>query len=260
MKPTSILRISGALIWVALMLVFATAGKAQSTLSGSWSVQTGGDPSTVVFGVRYDAADEHDDLSRSVPMALLAGLSRDQLQSGGVNVRFDVVRDAGTLHCVGYVARGAGGGTLTFAPSASFSDALASRGISRPDDFQQLRMAMANVTIPFVDMLRRNSSAITTSDEIIRVLSHGVDEQYMSGLAALGYRNLGAGDLVRMRDHNVTVDYVQGMLALGYRPTPDEFVRLCDHGVTLEFVKHVKDHGYNASVEQLIRMRDAGIS
>jgi hypothetical protein len=82
----------------------------------------------------------------------------------------------------------------------------------------------------------------------------------MSGLAALGYRNLGAGDLVRMRDHNVTVDYVQGMLALGYRPTPDEFVRLCDHGVTLEFVKHVKDHGYNASVEQLIRMRDAGIS
>jgi hypothetical protein len=82
MKPNSIMRIDVALIGAVLVLALATAGKAQSALSGSWSVRTWSDPSTVVFGMRYDSADEHDDLSRSVPMALLAGLSRDQLQSG----------------------------------------------------------------------------------------------------------------------------------------------------------------------------------
>jgi hypothetical protein len=260
MKPFSRLRLSAALITAALMLSVTAITTADTPLSGTWSVQLGDDPVNVQFGARYDSDHDHSDWSRDVPMSSLAGLTRDQLQSsGGVDVRFDLVREAGTLHCVGYAAHGGGGGTFTFAPSASFSDALASRGISRPDGGQQLRMAMANVTIAFIDMLRRNSSAITTTDEIIRVLNHGVDERYVTGLAALGYKNLGADDLVRMRDHGVNLDYVQGMIGLGYRATPEELIRLRDHGVTLDFVKRVKDHGYNATVEQLIHMRDAGI-
>jgi hypothetical protein len=260
MKPTSILRISAALIAAVLVLGLATAARAQSALSGTWSVELTSDLATLQFGTRVDTENEHDDWSRDVAITSFAGLSREQLQSTGTNVRFDVMRDAGTLHCVGYVARGAGGGTFTFEPSASFANALATRGIAQPNAAQQLRMAMADVTIAFIDMLRRNSSAITSADDIIRVLNHGVNERYVSGLASLGYRNLGAEDLVRMRDHGVTVEYVQGMLALGYRPTVDDLVRLRDHGVTLDFVKRVKDHGYDASVEQLIRMRDAGIS
>jgi hypothetical protein len=253
------LRASAALLPITLMLCIANA-HAQSAMTGTWSVQLTNDPAAVEFGMRIDTENEHSDWSRDVPMTSLAGLSRDQLQSDGMNVRFDVVRDAGTVHCIGYVAHGAGGGTFTFEPSANFANALAARGIARPDDTQQLRMAMANVTIAFVDMLRRSSNAIASSDDIIRVLNHGVDERYVTGLAALGYRNLGAEDLVRLRDHGVNVDYVQGILALGYRPTPEELVRLRDHGVTVDFVKRVKDHGYNATVEQLIRMRDAGIS
>jgi hypothetical protein len=259
MKPTSTLRKSVFSIVAVLMLAVMNPVRAQTTLSGSWNVQTATDPSTVEFGVRYDSAQEHSDWGGDLLLSSLAGLTRDQLQSGGTNVRFDVVRDAGTLHCVGYVAHGAGGGTFTFQPSTSFANALASRVISRPDDVQQLHMAMRDVTLSFIDMLRRNS-AITTSEDIIRVLNHGVDERYVTGLSALGYRDLGAEDLVRMRDHGVSVDYVQGMIGLGYRPTVDDLVRLRDHGVTLDFVKRVKDHGYNATVEQLIRMRDAGIS
>lgn len=258
MKLFALLRASAALISVAFVLCVATA-HAQSTTTGTWSAQLTGDPAWMGFGVRIDTEHEHSDWSHDVPMASLVGLTRDQMQSGGTNVRFDVVRDAGTLHCVGYASHGAGGGTFSFAPSASFSDALASRGISRPDEGQQLRMTMANVTIAFIDMLRRNGSAFTSTDDIIRVLDHGVDERYVTGLAALGYKNLDANNLVRLRDHGVGLDYVQGMQALGYRPTPEELIRLRDHGVTLDFVKRVKDHGYNATVEQLIHMRDAGI-
>ncbi len=259
MKPLSRPRVSAALITAALMLVINAIGAADTPLTGTWSVQLGYDPVNVQFGARYDSDHGYSDWSRDVPMSSLAGLTRDQLQSNGANVRFDLVREAGTLHCTGYASHGGGGGTFIFTPSASFSDALAARGISRPDDGQQLRMAMANVTIAFIDMLRRNSSAITTTDEIIRVLNHGVDERYVTGLAAIGYKNLSAEDLVRLRDHGVTVDYAQGMLALGYHATPEELIRLRDHGVTLDFVKRVRDRGYNATVEQLIRLRDAGI-
>lgn len=220
MKPSALLRISAVLIPVALVLALVSAAQAQDALSGTWSVATWTDPNTVQFGARYDSDHDHSDWSRDVPMASLVGLTRDQLQSGGTNVRFDVVRDAGTLHCVGYASHGAGGGTFSFVPSTSFSNALASRGISRPDAGQQLRMAMANVTIAFIDVLRRNSSAITSTDDITRVLNHGVDERYVSGLDALGYKNLGGDDLVRMRDHGVSLDFVQGMIGLGYRPTP----------------------------------------
>ncbi len=258
MRPFALLRMSAALIPVAFTLCVATV-HAQSTATGTWSAQLAGDPAWIEFSVRVDTEHDHSDWSHDVPTASLVGLTRDQLQSGGANVRFDVARDAGTLHCVGYASHGAGGGTFSFASSTSFADALASRGISRPDDVQQLRMTMANVTLAFVDMLRRNGSTITSTDEIIRLLNHGVDERYVSGLAALGYKNLGANDLVRLRDHGVGLDYVQGMQALGYRPTSEELIRLRDHGVTLDFVKRVKDHGYNATVEQLIHMRDAGI-
>ncbi|HTC29716.1 MAG TPA: hypothetical protein VK702_03255 [Candidatus Acidoferrum sp.] len=289
MKPIVKLRVSVALITAALVLPFASAAHAQSTLGGTWSVQsTSSDTANVQFGVRYDTDNEHSDWSRDVPLSALTGLTRDQLQAASSNVRFDVAREAGTLHCTGTAAHGSAGGTFSFSPSSSFSDALAARGISRPDDVQQLRLTMANATIAFIDMLRRNSSTITTTDDIIRVLNHGVDERYVTGLASLGYRNLGANDLVRLRDHGVTVEFVQGVQALGYRPTPEELirlrdhgvtvgyisglqalgyrpsaqdlVRLADHGVTVEFARHVHDRGYNATVEQLIRMRDAGIS
>ncbi|MGB6984423.1 MAG: hypothetical protein WBD74_00460 [Candidatus Aquilonibacter sp.] len=260
MKPFSRLRLSTALISTALMLIVYATAAADTPLTGTWSVQLGNDPVNVQFGARYDSDRDHSDWTRDVPISSLAGLTRDQLQSNGVDVRFDLVREAGTLHCAGYASHGGGGGTFTFAPSTSFSDALASRGISRPDAGQQLRMAMANVTIAFVDMLRHNSNAITTTDEIIRVLNHGVDERYITGLAAIGYKNLGADDLVRLRDHGVSVDYAQGMLALGYHATPEDLIRLRDHGVTLDFVKRVRDRGYNATLEQLIRLRDAGIN
>src|SRR5580700_3689774 len=150
MKPIVKLRVSAALITAAFMLAIASTAHAQSTLGGTWSIQTtSSDTAKVQFGVRYDSEHEHSDWSSDVPLATLAGLSRDQLQAASGNVRFDVVRDAGTLHCTGTAAHGSAGGTFSFSPNASFSDALAARGISRPDDAQQLRLTMANATVAF---------------------------------------------------------------------------------------------------------------
>ena len=261
MKSISPLRASAALVTAVLMLALTQAAWAQSALTGTWSItSSSGEGASVQFGVRYDSGDEHSDWSHDVPLSAFSGLTRDQLEAPSTNVHFDVVRDAGTLHCTGYAAHGSAGGTFTYAPSSSFADALSTRGISRPTGEEQLRMTMANVTIAFVDMLRRNGDTITQSQDLIRILNHGVDEQYVNALASLGYKNLGASELVRLRDHGVNATYIQGLQSFGYHPTVEELVRLRDHGVTLDFVKHLRDRGYNATVEQLIRLRDSGIS
>jgi hypothetical protein len=261
MKSISSLRASAALITAVLLLATANAAHAQSPLAGTWGVaSTGQDAARVQLSVRYHTDNDDSDWSHDVALTDLSGLTRDQLQSAGINVRFDVARDAGTLHCVGYAAHGAGGGPFTYAPSANFAAALVARGISRPTDEEQLRMTMANVTIAFVDMLRRSGDPMTQPQEIIRVLNHGVDEQYVTALSSLGYRNLGAEQLVRLRDHGVTTSYIQGLQSYGYHPTTEELVRLRDHGVTLDFVKHLRDRGYSATIDQMIRLRDAGVS
>ena len=181
---TALLRIGAAPIAVALMLVFASAAQAQNALSGTWSVQRWSDPGTVQFSVRYDSDHDHSDWSRDIPMSALAGLTRDQLQSAGENVRFDV------FVCM---------------PSTSYSNALASRGMSRPDEAQQLRMAMANVTIAFIDMLRRNSNAIK-------------------------YRPT-PEELIRLRDHGVTLDFVKRVKDHGYNATVEQLIHMRDAGI-----------------------------
>jgi hypothetical protein len=262
MKSIQSPRASAVIAVVMWLLALTTFAHAQS-LNGNatWSVQTANrDTSSVYLEVRIDSPGDHSSWGSDVPFATLAGLSRGELDSPGTTVRFDVVRDAGTLHCVGYASRGAAGGTFTYAPSSAYVGALGERGIAPPTDQEQLRMTLSNVTIAFVDVLRENGDKIEQPQELLRLVDHGVSERYVSALAALGYRGFDTEELVRLVDHGVTASFVAGMQGLGYHPTSDELVRLVDHGITIDYVKHLRDHGYRPTIDQLVRLRDAGVS
>jgi len=263
MNVSTLLRAGAASFGAALIVAVVAHAQAQTMPNnGTWTVQLSHrDPQKVQFGVRIeDAQGDHDSYNDDVAFSTFHGLTREQLQSPGMNVRFDVVRDAGTLHCVGYASNGGGGGTFVYAANPAFVQALSARGIAPPTGDEQIRLTLADVTIAFVDMLRRNGDPMKSASELVRLLDHGVDERYVSAMAALGYRNLGSDELVRLVDHGVRPAFAQAMQSYGYHPTPDDLVRLVDHGVTVEFVKHLRDRGYHATVEQLIRLRDSGIS
>lgn len=275
---------------VALFMALAATSAAQTLPSvGAWAIRSSRDAgNTVNFEVLIsEPGGGHSSWGNDIDLSRLRGLSRSALFSSGSNVEFDVVRDAGTLHCAGHAALGSGGGTFTYAPNPSFAAELARRGVSRPNGDEQLRMTLSDVPLSFVDTLRSYHYSVTSPEELIRMTDHGVDSKYVTSIETAGYhvesaedlvrmvdhgvtqsfiesmRGIGyrpsADELVRMVDHGVTAEFAQGMIAMGYHPSVDQLVRLVDHGVTIDFVKHLKSRGYSANVEQLIRLRDAGI-
>ena len=63
-------------------------------------------------------------------------------------------------------------------------------------------------------------------DDIVAMRIHGVTPQFIDGMAALGYRDLGADDLVQMRIFGVTPEFVRALQQQGMRPSAEQLVRL----------------------------------
>lgn len=270
----------------AVVCACAVAASESIPGSGSWTLQNE-NSGQVNFEIRIDTPTDHSSWGSGVPLTQIPQLSRSALESSGSNVRFDVVRDAGTLQCVGYVANGTGGGMFHYVANSQFASELASRGVSAPSADDQRRMTYSDVSLAFVDVLHRYRYSPLSPEDLIRLTDHGVTAHYVESLAQDGYhadsveglvrmvdhgvsmdlitamRGLGyrpsTEDLVRMADHGVTTDFARTMISLGYHPTVDQLVRLVDHGVTADFVKHLRSRGYNADIDQLIRLRDAGL-
>ena len=99
-----------------------------------------------------------------------------------------------------------------------------------------------------------------TIDELIRLRDHGVDPEYVRGMAANGLPKLSADDLVRARDHGVDPEYVRGLAALGYRNLGlDDLVNARDHGVDPEYVRGMQALGHTLALDGFTRTRDHGV-
>ena len=131
---------------------------AKSSLSGQWLLEKNG-ADNVQFTLRYKHGDDYGfhsmSESHSEALSSLKGVDLAALKSSGTKSQFDVVRDAGTFHCEGWFANGNASGQWTFAPSTQFASALAQRGVGSPDGYQQMRLAMGNASLEFVDTLKR---------------------------------------------------------------------------------------------------------
>ena len=115
-----------------------------------------------------------------------------------------------------------------------------------------------------------------TLDALIRLRDHGVDPEYIRGMAATASRTCRPTTCVRARDHGVDPDYVRGHArrsasagwrrrahqrarsrrrpglrprhaGLGYKLTIDDFTRTRDHGVDPEYVRGLASLGYAGS-------------
>ncbi len=278
--------------WLVIALTLlagapATANEsAAPPSSGTWSISSSGPAGQVDFGIA--ARTEHSDWEERAtqPIANLRGLSLAQLAGSGQKVHFVVVRDPGTFDCVGWAARGSGAGTFTYAASAQFVSELESRGMAAPTPMQQFELMIDDISLAYVDELRRAGYEPTT-DGLIEMADHGVTRNYVETVSAAGYRpgsideligmrdhgvtpeylvalrsaglNATLNQAIEMRDHGVSADFAKGVRQLGYSPTVEQLIALRDHGVNLEYIRHVRQAGYRPSLEDLIRMRDAGI-
>ena len=250
-----------ALMAAAAALLAAPSGTAQSGYEGQWTVdlrQNG----RAQLNFNYSGKGGGTSMSGDeIPAAELRGLTADQARSGGTNVRFQIVRDAGTFDCEGWFRAGKGSGTFAYTASPEFAARLRSLGLEAPAPHAQFQMALADLRLELVEELKAQNYADLTTDHLVRVADHGVDLEYLRGLRAAGYQPASVAALVRMRDHGVTLKVISELEKLGYAKLPaDQLVRVVDHGVSPSYIRELDALGYRGlPIEQLVRMRDHGV-
>ena len=117
---------------------------------GTWDVR----PSMKAGYVNLQMRERHSSWGSDLPLQQLEGLSAQQLESGSGPVRFTLRRDAGTFTFTGPLGSGVGAGTYTFAADPSFAGELEKRGVGRPTEKEQYRMARSDISLAFVDELK----------------------------------------------------------------------------------------------------------
>jgi hypothetical protein len=228
--------------------------QAQEPSPGTWELR----PVRGGSGYRLQLRDEQQSHGTRVDLGRLTGLTQAQVGMAGP-VRFTLRRDAGTLAFEGVARAGVAAGTYTLELNAGFASELARRGVEKPSIAQHREMVRQDVTLAFVDELRR-SSPVTLAG-LIRAGEHGIDIDYLRGLRSMGYDRLALEQLVRLRQHGVEPQYVRAMASLGYgQLTIEQLMTLRRHGVDPDYVRELNALGYaRLTIEELQRLRSHGI-
>lgn len=286
---------SRAIGLMALALTSAGAAGAQP-VTVAWTLEpagANGKSQKVQLSLSHRVPGSNTQISRTVPLADLPGLSEAQLASAtAAQTRFRIPRPAGDLDCRGLVRQRRGSGGCAFVPNADFAREMSRLGIARPTAAQQFRLAMHDVQPAMVAELRRQGYAPLDLNKISSAAIHGVTADYLRGmdaagyragsvdglvqmrihridpayirelaLAGPGYRNLKVDELVSLRIHRIAAADVRAFAALGYRDlSPRQLTSLSIHRVTPAFVRDMATAGYRRlTPEQLVSLRIHGV-
>jgi hypothetical protein len=246
-----------------LCAIPASADPAPPTITNTWTAELEGDGTLQLNLQREGGRGWH---GQRIPLSSLRGLPREQALARAT-VRFELVRDAGTIVFDGTFQGGRGRGTFALTPSAAFLSDMAAHGYSGLSPGQLLFMTVVDVNRDYVRELERLGYTRLPTQQLIQRLSteqlmqlrsHKVTPGFIRELRTLRYGRLTADQLVIMRDHGVTPGFIRELRALGYdRPTVDQLVIMRDHKVTPDFIRELQALGYDRlTVDQLVIMRD----
>jgi hypothetical protein len=178
------------------------------------------------------------------------------------NVSFNLVRDAGTIHCEGTFSQGLGAGSWKFSPNASFVSAMQSRGFNNLTDADLVRAAFNNLTIKYIDELRSAGYDKLTFDDLARAASHQISVACINELRSAGYNSVTMDDIIRARNHEINREFVADMRAAGFAElTLDDLIRLKNHEITSSYVNELKSEGISGvTADDVIRAKNHEIT
>jgi beta-lactamase regulating signal transducer with metallopeptidase domain len=225
-------------------------------VGGTWQIRLADDGRSAHLTVSVSPGSSY---GTTIPLNRVEGLEAI-LKGPGGPAHYTLKRDAGTFDFDGVVRAGAGGGTFSFTPSATFADELVRRGYSRPTPLESGTLAWSDIGLAFLDELNAQKYERPTLQQLVNGARHGVTHTYLTEMSGLGYRVGTLDALVRLRDHGVDPAFVRGMQAQGMKNlSVDELVRSRDHGVDPPFIQGLRAVGYNLNMDQLVDARNHGI-
>jgi len=195
----------------------------------------------------------------------LQGLSVNQINSSGENVRFTIQREAGNIECEGKFTNGKGAGTFRFTPNPQFISDMKSRGFdfeksSKDESNIQDRMfaaAMLNVTTALADdLLSANFGKLDTGD-LFKAAIFKIDGKFAREMKDSGFQNMTFDDLVKARIFKIDAEFVRQVSQMGFQNEPFEtLVKMRIFKVTPEFITEIRNEGFtDIEIEDLVKMR-----
>ncbi len=240
---------------------------AQSEINGTWTATISEkDPQKIQLNFSRNSERGHKNQhGSSYLLSELSGLSSQALTSGG-SVRFQLVREAGTIDCDGSFADGRGSGTFRFVPNMGYVDAMRTRGF----DFAEIRSgshstveerlftaAILNVTVARADDLRAANFPDLDVDDLFKATIFKIDSGYISEMAATGFPNLTMDEIVKARIFKIDGEFVRGIKDMGFGADNfDHLVKYSIFKVTPEYLNELRAEGLTQlTPEEVVKLR-----
>jgi beta-lactamase regulating signal transducer with metallopeptidase domain len=204
--------------------------------------------------IRYDDGDRMN--TQDVPLSSLRGFSLSILDHDGP-VKFEYVRNAGTILCEGVVSGGRAFGPFTIALDPAYVSAVQKMGYAAPKDDEAFSLVVSDVTLDFVRAIR--DTGLTSSiGAVVELKDHGVSAEYVRDIRRAGFTSMSAYDISGLRDHGVEPAYLKGIKAVDPNLSIDAIDNLRDHGVEAAFYKSMKAADPALSIGAISELRDHG--
>lgn len=246
---------------------------AQSVVNGDWKANfTKGNTGKINLSFSRESEKGKNQMSSNYDLSELQGLSSSQLSDS--NVRFSIIREAGTIECEGRFSNEKGAGTFRFTPNRQFLSAMKTRGFDfekpskyNDDENPQNRIfaaASLNITTALADDLLSANFGNLDIDDLFKAKIFKVDSAFMREMKDSGFPDLGMEELVKARIFKIDGDYLRALNTSGFGNEPFEnVVKMRIFKITPEFINGVRAEGFSdIDIEDLVKMKifniDAG--
>jgi beta-lactamase regulating signal transducer with metallopeptidase domain len=195
--------------------------------------------------------------TNDVELSSLRDFSLSLLDHDGP-IKFEYVREAGELVCVGQVRNGRASGTFTVSANQDFVSALEKMGYSTPDEHDVVSLMMSDITLEFARDVKSTGLQLTVAD-LAELRGHGVSADYIRQARQAGLTQLTADDFCELRTHGVEPQYLQRVLAADPKLSSDDISQLRTHGVEPDYLKGMLATGLPLSMDDICTLRTHGV-
>ncbi|HEX8492195.1 MAG TPA: hypothetical protein VF658_05085 [Pyrinomonadaceae bacterium] len=234
----------------------SAAQAAQDAITGEWVADFNRkNADEVQFTImRRSARGGNHSSSDGIRLSEFQGLSREQAFGARADVRFRLVREAGTFEFEGSFREGKGAGHWTLTPNQSFVSAMRSRGYDNLTEDDLFSAALFDINIKSIEDLKAAGYDRLSFKELIEASIFKVTGEFIREMKSAGYDNLTLKELVEARIFKIDSQYVREVQAMGFERQPlKTLVEMRIFKITPEFIREMRSMGFeNLSLKQLV--------
>jgi hypothetical protein len=245
----------------AILALSAVAQLPAAIVTGNWTMEKA--LSADLLRLTVMRADTIVDAQRMVLLTAtelqsFAGLTTDSV---GQPIRFELVREAGTIHFDGVSRNGRAEGKFTFTENPAFVTALKGTATNWWDSGGVFELALRGVPIQALTNFGSTNLPSIRLADIGRAYTAGSTPSYPKALKETGYKLLPA-DIARLEALRVSPDLLRQMKVSGHDTlNTTDMLRLETHGVTSQDVRYFETRTgkSNLSVDEIVKLKINGV-